>query len=87
MFPFNHFHNVLFPRESLTFGVIGGVVHGHGFESLPFWGQWCSAWSCVRIFVFLGVTVGVVHGLGFESFDFFYVNGDHVVHGRGFEST
>jgi hypothetical protein len=29
-------------------GVNGGVVHGHGFESLTFWGQWwCSAWSWV----------------------------------------
>jgi hypothetical protein len=49
------------------FGVIGGVVHGHGFESLPFWGKWYSAWSCVQIFVFLGVNFGVVHGVGFES--------------------
>jgi hypothetical protein len=36
-----------------------------------FGGQWCSAWSCVQIFVFLGVNGGVVHGLGFESFTFF----------------
>jgi hypothetical protein len=41
--------------ESLTFGGHwADVVHGHWFESLPFWGQWCSAWSCVQIFVFLG---------------------------------
>jgi hypothetical protein len=55
-------------------GVIGGLVQWLWFESLPFWGQWCSAWSCVRIFVFLGVNGGVVHGLGFES-DFLDVNG------------
>jgi hypothetical protein len=30
---------------SLTFGVIGGVVHRHGFESSPLWGQWCSVLS------------------------------------------
>jgi hypothetical protein len=34
----------------------GGVVHGRGFESLTFWGQWwcSSAWSWVRIFDFGG---------------------------------
>jgi hypothetical protein len=31
---------------------------------------WCSAWSWVRIFVFLGVHGGVVHGRGFESLSF-----------------
>jgi hypothetical protein len=31
-------------------GVNGGVVHGVGFESLIFGGQWwCSAWSYGRI--------------------------------------
>jgi hypothetical protein len=43
----------------------------------------CSAWSWVRIFVYLGVNGGVVHGRGFES----VFLGIHVgvVHGCGFE--
>jgi hypothetical protein len=51
-------------RIFVLVGINGGVVHGLGFESFSFWGQWwCSAWSWVRI---LGVNGGVVHGLGFE---------------------
>jgi hypothetical protein len=46
-------------------------VHGRGFQSLTFWGQWwCSAWSWVRIFDFVGVNVCVVHGRGFQSLTF-----------------
>jgi hypothetical protein len=46
-------------------GVNGGVVHGRGFESLTFGGQWwCSAWSWIRIFDFVGVNGGVVHVVG-----------------------
>jgi hypothetical protein len=59
-------------------------VHGLGFESFTFWGQWwCSAWSWVRMFVFLGPSA-VVHGCGLESLGG-GVNGG-VVHGLGFES-
>jgi hypothetical protein len=62
------------------------VVHGRGFESLLFGGQWwCSAWSCGRISRFLGVNGGVVHGHGFESLAF--VGHWWRVHGRGFELT
>jgi hypothetical protein len=59
-------------------------VHGIGFESLTFWGQWwCSAWSSVRMNLCLfGVNGGVVHGRGFESLG--VIGG--VVHGLGFES-
>jgi hypothetical protein len=40
-------------------------VHGRGFESLTFGGQWwCSAWSWVRNFDFVGVSGGVVHVVG-----------------------
>jgi hypothetical protein len=39
-------------------GVNGRVAHGCGFESLISGGQWwCSAWSCVQIFVFWGSVV------------------------------
>jgi hypothetical protein len=50
----------------------GDVVHGRGFESLIFGGQWrCSTWSCGRISDFWGVNGGgVVHGGGFRVFDF-----------------
>jgi hypothetical protein len=52
-----------------TDGIISKFAYREldNFESLPSWGQWCSAWSCVRIVVFLVVNGGVVHGLGFES--------------------
>jgi hypothetical protein len=60
-------------------------VHGRGFESLIFGGQWwCSAWSCGRISDFLGVNGGVVHSREFESFTSGVYGG--VVHGRGIES-
>jgi hypothetical protein len=46
-------------------------VHGRGFESLTFGGQWwCSAWSCLRILYLVGVNGGVVHVRGLESFTF-----------------
>jgi hypothetical protein len=58
-------------RIFVFWGVNGGVVHGRGFESLIFGGQWwCSAWSCGRISDIFGVNGGVVHGRGFESLTF-----------------
>jgi hypothetical protein len=45
-------------------------VHGRGFVSLIFGGQWrCSAWTYGRISDFFGVNGGV-NGSGFESLTF-----------------
>jgi hypothetical protein len=56
----------------LTFGGQSLVVCMVMGSNLCLFGvnPWCSAWSCVRIFVFLGVNGGVVHGRGFESLNF-----------------
>jgi predicted membrane protein len=53
-------------------GFTDGVVHGRGFESLNFWGQW---WCLLRghgfeNLDFWRVNGGVVHGLGFKTLSF-----------------
>jgi hypothetical protein len=66
--------------------VNGGVVHGRGFESLTFGGQWWRVHGHDGFELPFGGPVdrGVVHGRGYESLNF-GVNGG-VLHGRGFES-
>jgi hypothetical protein len=54
-----HIYHDIHRKNVTAFVVNSGVVH-----------TGASAWSWVRIFVFLRVNGGVVHGLGFESFTF-----------------